>query len=158
MAEVGRPSMYDSNEQLEKAVESYFEYIKGSFGYDTDPEDKSKDVKVWERYPENASITGLALFLGFESRQSIYDYEKNGEFSYTIKRARLRVEAAYEQALLSKAATGAIFALKNFGWTDSQAVDHTTKGESLNKAQDLSKLSDEELRVMTTIQKKINAE
>jgi hypothetical protein len=43
-------------------------------------------VKVWDRYPEHATITGLALFLGFESRNSLYDYESKEEFSGIIKR------------------------------------------------------------------------
>jgi|GEM_PF-1008511 len=36
-----------------------------------------------------------------------------------------------------------------------QNIDHTTKGESLNKKIDLSKLSDEELETMAELQKKI---
>lgn len=125
----GRPRVFETEDDLHDAVEGYFEYIKGDFHYETDPDDESKDVKVTDRYAETPTLTGLALHLGFESRQSIYDYEKNGEFSYTIKRARLRIEAFYEQALLSRAAVGAIFALKNFGWSDRQQVDHTSKGE-----------------------------
>jgi len=67
---------------------------------------------------KNPTITGLALHLGFESRQSIYDYEKSGKHSYTIKRARLAIEENYEQRLHGNNPTGAIFALKNFGWRD----------------------------------------
>lgn len=113
---MARPSHYGSEDELSLKVEEYFIFIKG--------ENITKGKKViWLRYPENVSVTGLALFLGFESRQSFYDYEKNEEFSYTIKKARLRIEAAYEQALLSKNSTGAIFALKNFGWKDKQEME-----------------------------------
>jgi len=69
------------------------------------------------------TITGLAYHLGFESRQSFYDYEKRENFSYTIKRARMFIENEYEKLLISNNTTGAIFALKNFGWTDKQEVD-----------------------------------
>jgi hypothetical protein len=104
----GRPRLYDNAEALQREVDAYFD----------------NEVK-------SPTITGLALWLGFESRQSIYDYEKEGDFSYTIKRARLRIEERYEQRLHGNSPAGAIFALKNFGWTDRQEIDHTTKGEKI---------------------------
>ena len=66
-----------------------------------------------------------AHFLGFESRQSFYDYEKEGEFSYTIKKARLKIESCYEQNLHSGNPSGSIFALKNLGWSDKQEIEHS---------------------------------
>lgn len=74
---------------------------------------------------EQPLITGLMLHLGFASRQSFYDYEKRGPFSYVVKRARLRVEMAYEKRLLSTSPTGAIFALKNMGWSDRMDMRHS---------------------------------
>lgn len=136
----GRPALFENDEQLQQAVEDYFAFIKGEFHFEADPIDEAKDIKVWDTYPERASITGLALFLGFESRQSIYDYESKGEFSYTIKRARLRVEAAYEQALLTNVATGAIFALKNFGWKDT--IDNTNRNVNYNTDLSTEKLKE----------------
>lgn len=123
----GRPPLFESEDQLTKTIDGYYEYIKGEFEWvaSSDQDGNPFDEKVWTRGSENPSVTGLALFLGFESRQSIYDYEKNGKFSYIIKRAKLRVEAAYEQALLSRNSTGAIFALKNFGWSDKSEVVNT---------------------------------
>jgi hypothetical protein len=100
---MGRPRIYNTSEELEAEVEKYFEITEQS----------------------DVTITGLALHLGFESRQSIYDYEKNGEFSYIIKRAKLRVELAYEWRLNSNSCTGAIFALKNMGWKDKQEVEQS---------------------------------
>lgn len=64
------------------------------------------------------TITRMALALGFESRQSFYDYENKDEFSYIIKTARLHVEAGYEDSLRENNCTGSIFALKNMGWKD----------------------------------------
>lgn len=69
------------------------------------------------------TITGVALALGFESRQSFYDYEENPAFSYIIKQARLRVENGYELSLRSVNVAGSIFALKNMGWKDKTEVD-----------------------------------
>ena len=101
----GRPPKYESAEQLQVAIDEYF---------DSNP---------------TLTITGLCLHLGFESRQSFYDLQKVDEFSYTIKKARMRIESAYEELLQTKAFAGAIFALKNFGWTDKQTIEHEGKLE-----------------------------
>jgi hypothetical protein len=66
---------------------------------------------------------GLAYYLGFKSRQDMMSYEKNPKFGYLIALARLRVEAAYEARLHSPTPVGAIFALKNKGWTDNNKGD-----------------------------------
>ena len=130
---VGCPPHYKTQKQLQDKIDEYFKYVNGEFKdvAKRDEEGNLYTERICIREPESHSITGLALFLGFDSRQSVYDYEKKGEFSYTIKRARLTVENAYEKALLSRNSTGAIFALKNFGWTDKQEIDHTTNGQSL---------------------------
>jgi hypothetical protein len=95
----GRPRHYETPEELQAAVDGYFTHI--------------------EAKKEPATVTGLALHIGFESRQSIYDYEEDGQFSYIIKNARLRVECEYEKRLTTaQSPTGAIFALKNMGWKD----------------------------------------
>lgn len=123
----GRPSHFDNEEELSNRIAQYFVWIQGEYDIviKYDEEQNEYQEKKWTRDPETPAITGLALFLGFESRQSIYDYEKKGTFSYTIKRARLKIELSYEQALLSRNSTGAIFALKNFGWTDKSEVTNT---------------------------------
>lgn len=133
----GRPAYFTTPEELELKVAEYYTYIKGEskeMPYQKTLKDGSIESgtnQVWIREPESPSITGLALFLGFDSRQSLYDYEKRPEYSYSIKRAKLEVEKNYEKYLLSQSATGAIFALKNFGWADKQEVDHTTKGDKI---------------------------
>ena len=99
----GRPALFTDAEQLETAVKEYFD--NNAVGIRT--------------------VTGLALWLGFESRQSFYDYEKHEQYSYIIKRARLEVENNYEIMLLSKNPTGAIFALKNMGWKDKVETEHS---------------------------------
>lgn len=71
--------------------------------------------------------TGLARFLGFESRQSLEDYKKKEGFAYPIKKALLRIEEQYEKALFNKNAAGPIFALKNFGWRDKQEIEQKTE-------------------------------
>lgn len=103
----GHPPIYETPEEMEAVINQYF---------------LETDIEDW-------TITGLALALGFESRQSFYDNEKRPEFSYILKNARLKVEMSYEQSL-RKCKTGpggSIFALKNMGWKDkTEVVNETT--------------------------------
>ena len=74
---------------------------------------------------EPITWTGLALALGFAARVSIDEYAKYDGFSYSVKRAKLFVENAYEKRLHGQAPAGAIFGLKNMGWSDKQEHEHT---------------------------------
>jgi len=118
----GRPPLYKSPKKMALKVAEYLEYIQGEKGANVD---QDGEVEKWERPPEPITITGLCLFLGFESRQSFYDYEEREEFSYLIKKCRLLVENRYEKALGTKEVTGAIFALKNMGWKDKVETGFT---------------------------------
>jgi hypothetical protein len=100
----GRPPLYETPEEMQAAIDIYF------------------------ATEQHITITGIALALGFESRQSFYDYEDKEEFSYIIKKARLRVENEYEKKLITaNSATGPIFALKNMGWADKVQNELTGK-------------------------------
>jgi hypothetical protein len=103
----GRPPMFSDAESLEAEVISYFTHCS------------EKEKK--------ATITGLALYLGFDSRQSLYDYETKQEFSYVIKRAKLAVENSYE----CNGTAMDIFALKNMGWKDQSQMDITSQEEKI---------------------------
>jgi hypothetical protein len=107
----GRPLIFNDPKELEDKCYEYFQNCIEN--------------------EERITITGLALYLGFCSRSTIYDYEKRKDFSYIIKKAMLVVENAYE-IMAEKNPTGAIFILKNMGWSDKQEHDHTTKGEAIN--------------------------
>jgi hypothetical protein len=63
----GRPLKYKTQEELQDAIDDYF-------------------INA-----EIPTITGLALHLGFCSRQSMYDYEKTDGFADIIKLARKRI-------------------------------------------------------------------
>jgi len=156
----GRPAHYETAEKLQTQIDDYFIYVKGEYHWETETDDEGKehDVKVWDRSPEPITITGLCLHLGFESRQSFYDYEKRDGFSYTIKRARLQVENHYEKAAqYAKLPTAHIFALKNMGWSDKQEIDHkSTDGSMATQPKDLSKLTVEELKAYRSIVEKIS--
>lgn len=76
-----------------------------------------------EKTKKPVTMSGLAYALGFSTRSSIQDYEKLPEFAEVMRRARLRVEVAYESRLHTSSPVGAIFALKNMGWADSPPGD-----------------------------------
>ena len=120
----GRPPFYSDPNELQLKVDEYFNNCPDkkaiTVGFDR------IDVPVY-------SICGLAYHLGFESRQSFYDYENVPEFSYTIKRARLFIEKEYEEQLSVGNTIGAIFALKNMGWKDKSEQEITTpQGITIN--------------------------
>ncbi len=117
---VGRPRIYKTAEELQSRIEDYFKngvtlrkVIIGS--------PRKRDVAL---IPV-PTISGLVLHCGFADRHSFYDLEKIPEFSHTIKRARTFIEKEYEEQLHNGNATGAIFALKNFGWQDKTELEHT---------------------------------
>ncbi len=93
----------------------------------TDPEAFELSVDEYFTINQFPTWTGLAIHLGFESRQSLQDYKEKEGFSYPIKKALLRIEEIYEKNLFSKNPAGSIFALKNFGWKDKQEFDVNQK-------------------------------
>ena len=96
----GRPPIWDDPEAFEKKVDEYF------------------------ATQENPTWSGLALYMGFERRKSLHEYGTKEQFSYPVKKALIRIEQMYEQNLVKQNAAGSIFALKNFGWKDSQEIKH----------------------------------
>ncbi len=157
--EFGRPLTYETSDELENKIVEYFEWIQGEFTIETKTTTKTtgkgdkavtttetEPVKIWIRYPEQPSITGLAIFLGFESRQSLYDYLKKDPFSYSIKKALLKVENNYEKGLWQEKPTGAIFGLKNMGWVDRSEVKQEVKLEDKRNDIDYSQIDEETLR------------
>jgi hypothetical protein len=120
-------------------VDEYFVYVRGDYeeidSLIIDPDTKESTIvkkKVYSRDPEPITITGLTLFLGFQSKSSLDDYCKDSEeFAFIIKKAKLLVEHNYEKGLHEEYPTGKIFALKQMGWRDKQDVDVTTNGEKL---------------------------
>lgn len=123
----GRPSLFDSVEDLEAKIDEYFEMTEPS-PMMTEDED-GKEVALTDKHGNvimtqvAPTVAGLAYFLGYADRRSIYDLKDQGEFSHTIKRAMLRIELFHEQNLsLRDKPTGDIFWMKNHGWTDRQEV------------------------------------
>ena len=116
LTESGRPPLYSEPNIMRDKILDYFDSCQSKI---------SEDGEILE-FSKPITITGLCLFLGFESRQSFYDYEDKKEFSYIVKRARLVIENGYEEGLFFKTPTGSIFALKNMGWHDKS--EHELSG------------------------------
>jgi hypothetical protein len=135
--EGGRPPIYDGNnpddvEKVNLLSEQYFTYIQGE--YEPIPKSNDDDQQEYKcvRRKEPPTVTGLALYLGFESKNTLYDYSKKVEFSDSIKKALTKIEQHHEIAVsYGEKCAGNIFILSNFGWKNQMAVDHTTKGEKL---------------------------
>lgn len=99
MADVGRPRIWADPEELAKACEEYFK----------------QDVKP--------TVTGLALFLTFADKTTLYEYRDRPEFTYPIKKALTRIEHYHEKGLTDNQVAGRIFALKNMGWKDKTEAE-----------------------------------
>jgi hypothetical protein len=102
---MGRPRIIDSPEQMDELVNEYRALCKAN--------------------EEPLTLTGLILHLGLSSRQSFDLYAERPEFVDSVRKAKLLIESEYEKRLATNAPTGAIFALKNFGWSDKQAIEHS---------------------------------
>lgn len=114
----GRPPIFETVEELTEKINEYF-----NTGVKIRNIILGKSPNQYEVKVPVPTITGLCNYIGFESRQSFYDYEKRDGFSYTIKRARLFIEQEYEEQLTQGNTIGAIFALKNMGWKDKTETE-----------------------------------
>lgn len=101
----GRPPKYDNPEQLEEAIDAYFENC-----FKDSDEDGNNAV-----LNDRPSQVGLALFL-FGGRSTMHKYENIPEFAPLLKRAKEYVERFYESELFGEYFGGAKFALMQCGW------------------------------------------
>lgn len=120
-----RPATYTNKEELQKEIDRYFE----------------------ETPFEEVTITGLALFLWFSERKSLIDYSEKAEYVHTIKKAKMRVENAYEKRLVARGNWWDVFALKNFDWTDKQEIDQRNLNIDTTPTE-LANMTDEQLQAL----------
>lgn len=133
----GRPLKYKSVDELQVAIDSYFDSC--------DPHLESRLVEsginergetifaqrkvMTEQKPY--TVSGLARAIGL-SRQALLDYSERAEFLDTVEAAKERCHEWAENALFTKSATGAAFSLKNnWGWKERQEIDHTSDGKPM---------------------------
>jgi len=110
----GRPRVFRSVKDIEKKVEAYKDYL--------------------EENQKPATMAGLAYYLGVD-RQTLYNYSKDEMYFGTIKKYRDWILLSLEEHCIIRGHGGSIFLAKNYGYTDRQEVDLTTRdfGASLDK-------------------------
>src|SRR5690606_10987092 len=115
----GRPLKFKTKEELQNAIDAYFEkcdnhsVIEYRYG---------KKVKVSD--PHTYTMSGLALALNVD-RTTLVQYSKREEFFDTIREAKLRCQEYAERHLFKPGlAHGVIFNLKNnhANWKDESTV------------------------------------
>ena len=126
MAKGGRPPKYKKKEEIEGLIEKYFKECEGKPYIMDDGEplrDKNGEVILLGAKPP--TMTGLALAIGFNSRQSLLNYQGKPEFMDSITRAKAKVEEYAESRLYDRdGAKGAEFSLKyNFKWAQEEKKD-----------------------------------
>ena len=111
---------------MQELIDKYFEDCDGHLLLDDDERpllDKwGKPIVIGDHPP---TVTGLALALGFHSRQSLLNYQGKRQFMDTITRAKMRVEEYAERRLYDRdGARGAEFTLRyNFRWAQEERAD-----------------------------------
>jgi hypothetical protein len=123
----GRPPFYNSVEEIQEMIDKYFEECDGKPFLDKDGNPvRNKDGKIIRDDRRPYTITGLALALGFNSRQALLNYQAKEEYHDTIVRAKARVERYAEERLYdNNGANGAKFSLANNfkGWSEKQQIE-----------------------------------
>lgn len=129
----GRPPMYKSVEEIQKKIDEYFIDCEGKPLLDAEGNpmiDKyGNPIRTGVR---PLTITGLALALGFTSRQALLNYQEKEEFVDTITRAKAKVEQYAEERLFDRdGANGAKFSLANNfeGWREKQQIEADINSE-----------------------------
>lgn len=119
---VGRPPMFSNREDLQAAVNSYFD--KCDAGIEVEVITKRGEVaKITKKTPY--TVPGLAYHLGFSYRQAVWEYSHKEEFSDIITRALLRIQMQRNEQALTEDSNPkfAAFDLNaNFGWTEKKTI------------------------------------
>lgn len=116
---MGRKPIFTSAEEMQEKIDAYFASCEPKLLRDAagNPvlNKNGEPVYVGGR---PMTIQGLALALGFTSRQSLLNYKAKREFVDTVTRARLRVEQYAAERLFDRdAQRGAQFTLAyGFGY------------------------------------------
>lgn len=139
---VGRPPKYKTVAEMQEKIDAYFKDCEGKLltdKYGNYVFDKFGKPVITGARP--ITVTGLALALGFTSRQALLNYQGKEKFVDTITRAKARIEQYAEERLFDRdGANGAKFSLANNfkGWNekakvevDGNLTDKTSKLDSL---------------------------
>jgi hypothetical protein len=143
----GRPPKYTCKEQIQGLIDDYFESCKGEPFIDPDTGQQFRDKMGYPIFLNQhiPTVTGLALALGFKSRQSLLNYSGKKEFNEVITEAKTRIEAYVEERLFDKdGANGAKFSLQNNfkGWDADKKSEEDGKAPAINIICDIPRVQD----------------
>lgn len=126
MADIGRPPKFKTPEEMQKAIDKFFDDCDNRIKQIITKRGDLIDTVV----PAPYTMSGLAMALGM-SRQALVTYSHKDTFLDTIRAARSRCEKDIENRLMETTnQTGAIFVLKNnFGWRDQLDLEHSGNGD-----------------------------
>lgn len=132
----GRKLRYKTPADMQKAIDAYFDECKGHPLTDVNGEivyDKYGNPCIVDVKP--LTVTGLALALGFATRQSLLDYEGKGAYRQIVQAAKLKIENYAEMRLYDKDGwNGAKFNLQNNfrNWDADKAGQDDKKAPAIN--------------------------
>lgn len=128
------PLQYKSAKEMSAAIEEYFKDCEGHVLTDSSGKtvyDKNGEPVIVGTHPP--TVTGLALALGFKTRQSLLNYQaRSDKFNDVITVAKSRCEEYAERRLYDRdGVNGAKFSLTNNfkGWREKPPEDEDTDTE-----------------------------
>jgi hypothetical protein len=121
----GKKAKYGTPQEMQKKIDEYFSKYENREPL-TDSKGKvlqDKDGNIVYKGGMPTS-SGLALYLGFTSRCSLFDYAQKPTFADVIRLAKLRLEAFWEPLLATKNYQGAKYFCSNMndGWQEPEAL------------------------------------
>jgi DNA-packaging protein gp3 len=124
---VGRPSFYTTSEQLQTAIDGYFDKCDSHKSMVLNKDKELVEISD----PIYYTIADLARHLGFAQRNDVARYAADyPEFAPIINDARLRIEGQRSRDLvdpMTRNANGLKFDLvNNHGWQDEQRFEIQT--------------------------------
>ena len=136
----GRPPLYETAEEVQLIIDKYFNkcFVEKLDEDGNKLMDRNGDPVYIQHKP--FTMSGLAFELGM-TRQTLLDYSKKDEFSYTIMRARQIVEIFTEEGLFRKeTVNGSKFSLiNNFDrWNEKQKVEQTNTNLNIETYSEMS--------------------
>ena len=137
----GARPRYKTPEEMQEKIDAYFEECKGTLLRDHNGDPiltRWGDPVYLDRRPP--TVTGLALALGFKTRNALMLYQAKKAFTDVVLEAKSRVELYNEEMLYDRdGAKGAMFNLqRNFaGWQGEK--EDQSKGPSVSIINDIPK-------------------
>ena len=135
---------FNSPEEMQQKINAYFEDCKGEVLTDKEGEpifDKFGEPVMVGAKP--LTVTGLALALGFTTRQALLNYQARGEYRSIIETAKLKIENYAEMRLYDRDGwNGARFNLQNNfrAWDADKPQDNGKKAPAINIICDIPKV------------------